>query len=126
MGFKNTEGTFYTDSSKIIVSGFFILQSNFWVCTNTYESYFNLYLDRNKKIINPKNEDDKDHFCKKVLDLIFHYEKIIKDYNRSGNFKKVSPSYDMGQAIANSYLIEYRKIYIDHFASLALKYIFED
>lgn len=123
---KNIQGTFYTSDPKGVVAGFFVLQNNFWISTSTYESYFNLYLDRNKKVSNPKNEYEKEEICKIVLNLINHYEKIISDYACSGNFKKVSPSFDMGISIANSYLIEYKKIYMDYFASNALKYIFED
>jgi hypothetical protein len=123
---KNIQGTFFTSDPNGVISGFFILQNSYWVSTTTYNSYLNLYLDRNKKILIPKNDSDKQYLSEFVLKLISHYEKIIEEYETSGNFKKVSPSFSMGKAIANSYMAEYRKIYMNYFASNSLKYIFED
>jgi hypothetical protein len=123
------QGVFYTSDSGVVVKGEIFLENNYWIFKKNNDffiSFYNLYLDSNKKVLVPKNDQDKERSSNLILDIIQKYEKIITEKEKNIELKKISPSYDMERNIALKYILEYKKIYFEYFTTNSYKYILDD
>jgi hypothetical protein len=122
-------GVFYPLDSKMVISGEIYLENNYWIFKKndgSLISFYNLYLDSDKKVTVPKTDNDSLVSESIVLKIIKKYETLVIDKEKNIELKKFSPSYDMEYKIAKKYLLEYKKIYFNYFTSNSYKYIFED
>jgi hypothetical protein len=121
-------GIFYTNSKAVYVGKAYLI-NNMWsieLRDGSFLSFYTIYLDSSKKIEAPKNDFEKEKFREKVFSFINKYEIEVESYDNSGDFKSVSPSYSMGYKLAKMYLFEYKQIYINHFRSNSVKFMFDD
>lgn len=122
------QGIFYTNSKSVFVGKAYLV-GNMWsieLKTGDTYSFYTIYLDSSKKVEAPKNDFEKEKFREKVFSFISKYESEVESYENSGTFKNVSPSFNMGYKLAKMYLFEYKQIYINHFRSNSVKFMFDD
>jgi hypothetical protein len=125
------DGVFYTDDGKRL-KGVASLDVNYlW---GVYDSngnviahgFWNLYLDKDRKIPAPKNQKDKGYWSDILLDKIKDAEKKIEKLKSQLDYAKASPSYKMELKFAQIKLKEFKHLYTKYFQSNALKFILDD
>ena len=122
--YKTIVGVFYTDRDGPIEgqadsAGYkwTIVTSNGKKITRT-----DIYLDRGKRILAPKNPDTQSRGCEQVLKLIEKYEGEAKKLMDDPEALKIS-SYRLKLNMANIAVKEYTFLYMEYFVSNSAKYI---
>jgi len=122
-------GVFYTKTEGRIVGKAASIKGSSWnieMENGKVLDIEDIYLDRDKQIVAPKDEDLKKYWREEVVKLINKWRRKVDKLQSCENLDKVSTSYSMKIKMAKAYLFEYRMIYSKFFRPNSVKFIMDD
>ena len=125
--FFEVDGVFYTYQDGAI-AGFAYTHGDSWhIVSEDGDDLYRgtLYLDREKRVIAPRNEFQRKWSEKRVLELIEEYQLRVDDLSSDITMLKLE-TFKMKLFMAEAYLLEYKSLRYSYFAGNALKFILFD
>lgn len=124
MTFKIT-GVFYTDQE--VVFGEAIIDGSTWSILDykkEEKQAYRLFLDKDRKIEAPKNQEVKEIGEKKVRDLLEKYRKEAESLREDKEALRIN-GLRMKLVFLDNCIKEYEKIYRDYFMASSIKFILD-
>ena len=122
--FFEIEGVFYTYSKGTLLGYAYTCGDNWHIITSDGEELYlgTIYLDRDKRVIAPRNIYQKKWASKQIDSLLEEY--LLKGEELSSNilFLKLD-TFRMKLFMIESYIIEYKSLKYTYFSGNALKFI---
>ncbi len=121
--FFELEGVFFTHQDGA-VEGYAYTDGYTWYITSEDQEFSRttLYLDRDKKVIAPKNLHQKNWANDRINELISEYKLKVSELEHMVNNLNID-TFKMKLSMAESYLVEYKSLKYSYFAGNSLKFI---
>lgn len=116
-------GTFYTEEDGPL-EGYAWSDGEYWHIIEDDRTFsrWNIFLDRDLKVLAPKNEYTRNLGESSVREMVTKYRVLCAALRSDREVMRIS-GYRMRLQILLSYLQEYETIYQQHFMPLSIKYI---
>lgn len=118
-------GIFYTEDATFEGDAYFL---GFSWCIKTFDGkefeYPHIFLDRNRAILAPINNDIKESSEKKIKDFLERYKIEAQDLREDIEALKIS-GLKMKLRMLESYIFEYEKIYKEFFMTPSVRFILD-
>jgi len=118
------EGVFYTYQDGAIAGYAYTFGDSWHIASEDGEEMYRgtIYLDRDKKIIAPRNKYQNKWASKEIDNLIEEYSLKVDELTADVTMLKIE-TFRMKLFMSESYLIEYKSLKYTYFAGNALKFI---
>lgn len=122
--FFEVEGVFYTYQDGAIAGYAYTYGDSWHIASEDGDTMYRgtIYLDRDKKIIAPRNQYQK-KWASKEIDILIEEYTLKVDELTADVFMLKLETFRMKLFMSESYLIEYKSLKYTYFAGNALKFI---
>ena len=122
--FFEVEGVFYTYQDGSIAGYAYTHGESWHIATESGDEFYRgtIYLDRDRKVIAPRNLHQKKWASNRINELIEEYQLKVDELSANITLLKLE-TFKMKLFMAETFLIEYKSLKYTYFAGNALKFI---